>query len=69
VTNDTTVEIVPLGGLGEFGMNMMAVCHGGSIVVIDAGVMFPRADLLGVDLVIPDLTWLLERKERSVPLF
>ncbi len=57
------IEIVPLGGLGEFGMNMMAVRYRGAIVVIDAGLMFPRNELLGVDLVVPDLRYLLERKE------
>ncbi len=57
------VEIVPLGGLGEFGLNMMAVRCRGSIVVIDAGLMFPRDDLLGVDLVVPDFGFLLEHKD------
>jgi ribonuclease J len=57
------VEIVALGGLGEFGMNTMAVRCNGSIIVIDAGLMFPRNDLLGVDLVVPDLKYLLERRD------
>jgi ribonuclease J len=57
------IEVVPLGGVGEFGMNMMAVRFAGTIVVIDAGLMFPRDELLGVDLVIPDLTYLLENRE------
>ncbi len=52
------LEAVPLGGLGEFGMNMMAVSCAGTSLLIDAGVMFPEPDLLGVDLVIPDLTYL-----------
>ncbi len=60
---DDVLEIVPLGGLGEFGMNMMALRCRGAIVVIDAGLMFPRDDLLGVDLVVPELTYLLERKD------
>jgi len=55
--------MIPLGGLGEFGMNMMAVRYGNDIIVVDAGVMFPREDLLGVDLVIPDFTYLIENKE------
>jgi len=50
--------------LGEFGMNSMAFCQGESIVVVDAGLMFPRDDLLGVDLVVPDFTYLLENKEK-----
>jgi ribonuclease J len=56
-----SLEIVPLGGLGEFGMNMMAVSWGDTLVLIDAGVMFPDPELLGVDLVLPDLTYLEER--------
>ncbi|HYK91133.1 MAG TPA: ribonuclease J [Acidobacteriota bacterium] len=63
MTADDRIEAVPLGGLGEFGMNMMAIRHGGSIVVIDAGLMFPRDELLGVDLVVPNLAYLLEKKE------
>jgi ribonuclease J len=61
--NENCIEIVALGGLGEFGMNMMAIRSGGGIVVIDAGLMFPRDELLGVDLVIPDLSYLLEHRE------
>jgi ribonuclease J len=49
------LELIPLGGLGEFGMNMMVVSCGGTTILIDAGVMFPEPELLGVDLVIPDL--------------
>jgi ribonuclease J len=54
------LEIVPLGGVGEFGMNMMVVACGETAILIDAGVTFPEPELLGVDLVIPDLR-LLER--------
>ena len=63
MTGNDSLEIVPLGGVGEFGMNMMAVRHAGSIAVIDAGLMFPRADMLGVDLVVPDFSYLLEHKD------
>jgi ribonuclease J len=49
------LELVPLGGLGEFGMNMMVVACGGTGILVDAGVMFPEPELLGVDLIIPDL--------------
>ena len=58
------IRIVPLGGLGEVGKNMMVVEHGDDIVVIDAGLMFPKEDMHGVDLVLADTTYLLERKER-----
>jgi ribonuclease J len=49
------VEIIPFGGLGEFGMNMMVIACGETAILVDAGVMFPEPELLGVDLVIPDL--------------
>jgi ribonuclease J len=55
------LEIVPLGGLGEFGMNMMAFTWGDTTIVVDAGVMFPDPDLLGVDRIIPDLTYLQQK--------
>ena len=56
------LEVVPLGGLGEFGMNMMALSWGDTTIVIDAGVMFPDPDQLGVDLIVPDLTWLEQKR-------
>jgi ribonuclease J len=56
------LQIVPLGGLGEFGMNMTALRFGDDIIVIDSGMMFPDAELLGVDLVMPDLTYLKENQ-------
>src|SRR5713226_2023682 len=55
------LEVVPLGGLGEFGMNMLALTWGETTIVIDAGVMFPDPDLLGVELIIPDLTYLQQK--------
>jgi ribonuclease J len=58
-----TVRIIPLGGLGEIGKNMTAVEYRGKIVVLDCGVEFPRDDMLGIDLVIPDIRWLLERRD------
>ena len=56
------VDVVPLGGLGEFGLNMMAISCGDTTIVVDAGAMFPDADQLGVDLIVPDLTYLERRK-------
>jgi ribonuclease J len=50
------LEIIPLGGVGEFGMNMMVIACGDTAILVDAGVMFPEPELLGVDLIIPDLT-------------
>jgi ribonuclease J len=55
------LELIPLGGLGEFGMNMMAVACGDTAILVDAGVMFPEPDLLGVDLIIPDLRQVIEQ--------
>ena len=58
------LHVVPLGGLGEFGMNCMAVRWGDDIIVVDAGLMFPESELLGVDIVVPDLSYLLENRRR-----
>ena len=58
--SDKKLQIIPLGGLGEFGMNCMAVRYGDDIIVLDAGMMFPDAELMGVDIVTPDFTFLEE---------
>jgi len=58
-----SVLAIPLGGLGEFGMNMMVLRSGDDIIVIDAGLMFPEAELLGVDIVIPDITYLKQHRQ------
>src|SRR5438309_4249682 len=58
------LHVVPLGGLGEFGMNCMALRWGDDIIVIDAGLMFPEAELLGVDIVVPDISYLIENRQR-----
>src|SRR5262245_7692137 len=49
------LELIPLGGLGEFGMNMLLVACGETAILVDAGLVFPEPELLGVDLIIPDL--------------
>src|SRR5580700_2521410 len=66
--SDKKLQVIPLGGLGEFGMHMMALRYGEDIVVIDAGMMFPEAELLGVDIVTPDLTFLKEHREHVLAL-
>ncbi|MBM3943406.1 MAG: ribonuclease J [SAR202 cluster bacterium] len=62
------LRVIPLGGLGEIGKNMMALECGDDIVVVDCGVQFPEEDMLGVDLIIPDISYLLEnsRKVRAI---
>src|SRR3989449_9875851 len=55
------LRVLPLGGLGEIGKNMMVVEYGGRIVVVDTGLMFPTPDQLGIDLVLPDFAYLRER--------
>ena len=57
-----SVKITFLGGLGEIGRNCAAIEHNGKIALIDCGLMFPEADMLGVDLVFPNWEWLIERK-------
>src|SRR5580698_10612836 len=55
---DKKLQVIPIGGLGEFGMNSMALRYGDDIIVVDAGMMFPDSELLGVDIVTPDFAYL-----------
>jgi len=57
-----TLRIIPLGGLGEVGKNMTAIEYGENILLVDAGIMFPENDMLGIDYIIPDFNYLLDKK-------
>jgi ribonuclease J len=63
VNDNGAVRVIPLGGVGEIGKNMTAIEYRGKIVVVDCGLEFPRDDMLGIDLVLPDITFLLERRD------
>ncbi|MHB1628573.1 MAG: ribonuclease J [Bacilli bacterium] len=63
------LSIVPLGGLGEIGKNMTAYVYGNDMIVVDAGLKFPEEEMLGVDIVIPDITFLVENKQKFRGLF
>jgi ribonuclease J len=67
-TSGPTIEVVALGGLREFGMNLMALVCGDTCLVVDAGVSFPEGELLGVDLIIPDLTYLQQKRVSALVL-
>lgn len=62
--SESSLKVIPLGGLGEFGMNCLALQYGGDIVVIDAGIMFPEEGLMGVDSIIPDFSFLTSHREQ-----
>ena len=67
-TDVPPLELIPLGGVGEFGMNMMVIACGETAILVDAGVMFPEPELLGVDLVIPDLRQLQQYRISALVL-
>jgi len=63
LAKEPKLSLIPLGGLGEIGKNMMAVRFGESILIIDCGLMFPEEEMLGIDIVIPDITYLLDNRD------
>ena len=63
------LRIIPLGGLGEIGMNLMVYEYGDASIVVDCGMMFPDAATLGVDVIVPDMTYLFDRPERVKAVF
>ena len=69
MTEKNTIKVIPLGGLGEIGKNITAIEYGEEIIVIDCGMGFPDEDMYGVDLIIPDITYLLERAEKVKGIF
>ena len=63
---DNKLKVVALGGLGQIGKNMLVIEYDTSMLVVDAGLMFPENDMLGIDIVIPDMSYILERKDKVI---
>src|SRR5512133_2673728 len=63
-TQSGVLKIIPLGGLGEVGANMMVYEYDGQILLVDTGLMFPENDMLGIDYIIPDFSYLLDKKDK-----
>jgi ribonuclease J len=62
--SNKTLRIIPLGGLGEIGKNMTVFEYGGDILIVDTGIMFPENDMLGIDYIIPDFQYLMDKRDR-----
>ena len=69
LSKQKTIRIFPLGGIGEIGKNMWVIEYADEIIVIDCGLCFPREDMLGVDYVIPDITYLKKNREKIKAVF
>jgi ribonuclease J len=67
--SEATLRVIPLGGLGAIGRNMTLVEYEGEFIVIDAGLMFPDEEMLGIDLVLPDFTYVLEHRDQALGVF
>jgi len=62
--SENILRIIPLGGVGQIGKNMMVFEHGEQLLIVDVGLMFPESDMLGIDIVIPDMQYVFERKDQ-----
>jgi ribonuclease J len=61
-----TLTVIPIGGLGEIGKNMMAFQYGSDVIIVDTGIMFPENDMLGIDYIIPDFRYLIGRTDITI---
>ncbi len=66
---ENALSVIPLGGVEEIGLNMTALEYNSDIIVVDAGLMFPEEDTLGVDFIIPDFSYLLQNREKVKAVF